>query len=183
LANGRSGIAAESIPFLLNVLDRGAVTFVLAGGSDLPDLLKRCPDLDGRFFQRMPLEPFMMDDHWRTMIDTLSGKLPFDETEMNKDDMPERLHNASDGKSPILLRLTEEAAKVAYYGHRSKILRIEHFKTAFGHAWPHETNPFAPTAVGSRIRTRGVQTAQNAKRDALRVANRPDPRAGLLNLM
>jgi hypothetical protein len=183
LANGRSGISPESIPFLLNVLDRGAATFVLAGGSDLPDLLKKCPDLDGRFFQRMPLEPFAMDDHWRTMIKTLSSKLPFDETELNKKDMPDRLHNASDGKTPILLRLTEEAAKVAYYRNRSKILRIEHFMTAFGHAWPSETNPFAPAVVGSRLRPRGAQATENAKRDALRIANRPAPKAGLLNLM
>jgi hypothetical protein len=179
LANGRSSIAPESIPFILNLLDRGAATIALAGEDDLPRLIAKCPQLAGRFFDRMPLEPFAMDEHWCTMIGTLSNKLPFEETELDKHDMPERLHNASAGKNPILMRLAESAAKVAYYGKRSKILRIEHFMTAFGYAWPSETNPFAPTIAGSRLRPRGTQTAENAKRDALRIANRPAPKAGL----
>ncbi|WP_426418100.1 TniB family NTP-binding protein [Bradyrhizobium genosp. A] len=183
LANGRSGIAPESIPFLINLFDRGAATFVLAGGGDLPDLLKKCPDLDGRFFKRMQLEPLAMDDHWRAMIKTLSSQLPFEETELNKDDMPERLHNASEGKPPMLTRLTEEAATVAYYSERSKILRVEHFRTAFERNRPGEINPFAPALAVSRLRSRQTQAAETAKHDALRIANRSLDKAGFANLM
>jgi hypothetical protein len=179
LANGRTSIAPDSIPFIQNLFDRGAATIAFAGGDDLPGLIAKCPQLAGRFFDRMLLDPFALDEHWRTMIRALSEKLPFEETELDKHDMPERLHNASAGKNPVLMRLTEAAAKVAYYGKRSKILRIEHFMTAFGHSWPSETNPFAPTIASSRLRPRGTQRAENATRDALRIANRPAPKAGL----
>jgi hypothetical protein len=183
LANGRSRIAPESVPFILNLLDRGASTIALAGEDDLPTIIKNCPHLSGRFFDRMPFNAFAMDEHWRTMIRSLSQLLPFEETELDKHDMPERLHNASGGKAPPLMRLTEAAARVAYYGHQSKVLRIEHYKTAFGYAWPDETNPFVPTVAASRLRTREAEAARNAKRDALRIANRGAVKLNLSNLM
>jgi hypothetical protein len=163
-----------------HLLDRGAATIALAGEDGLPDLIAKCSLLEERFFDRMPIKPLAMDEHWHPMIRTLSNMLPFEETELNKDDMPERLHNASGGKAPTVMKLTEAAAKVAYYDDRSTVLRIEHYKTAFGYSpWSSEINPFTPTVVGSRLRPREAQTAAKSKRDSLRIANRPAPKGGL----
>jgi hypothetical protein len=183
LANGRTSIAPESVPFILNLLDRGASSIALAGEDDLPTLIEKCPLLKKRFFDHMPLNPFAMDEDWHTMIRTLAQLLPFEETELDKHQMPERLHNASGGQAPPLMRLTEAAVKVAYYEDKSKILRIEHYKTAFGYGYPGEKNPFVPTVAASRLRTRESEAAENTKRDALRIANRGTVKANLATLM
>jgi len=188
LANGRSNIAPEAVPFIVNLLDRGAATIVLAGLDDLPDLMMKCQHLRDAFFLRMPVKALAMDGHWTAMIDTLAKQLPFEETEMAKGDMPALLHDASEGKPPELLLLSETASTVAYYEDRSSVLRKEHFKKAFGYAWPWKThNPFTAGVTASTHHARKAQDAESAKRDAtrvaLRVANRPSARARLENLM
>ncbi|UPJ53416.1 TniB family NTP-binding protein [Bradyrhizobium sp. 200] len=189
LANGRTTIAPESIPFIINILDRAAVTFILAGRENLPDLVMKCPDLRDAFFQDMPVAPLPMDEHWLAMIGTLATELPFEETELTKDDMPERLHNASEGKTPDLMPLVKTASTVAYYEDRSPVLRVEHFKRAFSYIRrPSRTdNPFDAGVAAQSFHVRKSQTAENTKRDvnrdALRIANRDSRRARFENLM
>lgn len=188
LANGRSNIAPEAVPFIVNLLDRGAATFILAGQDDLPDVIMNCRHLRDAFFLRMPVKALAMDAHWVAMIRTLANRLPFEETEMAKGDMPAFLHDASEGKPPELLLLTETASTVAYYEDRSIVLRQDHFKKAFGYAWPWKShNPFAAGVTASLHHTRKTEDAASAKReatrDALRVANRSFARARLENLM
>jgi hypothetical protein len=172
LANGRSNIAPEAVPFIVNLLDRGAATFILAGLDDLPDLIMNCRHLRDAFFLRMPVKALAMDAHWVAMIGTLANQLPFEETEMAKGDMPALLHDASEGKPPELLLLSETASTVAYYEDRSTVLRKEYFKKAFGYAWPSKThNPFAAGVSASTHHARKAMDGESAKRRAMLCAS------------
>lgn len=189
LANGRTTIAPESVPFIMNILERAAVTFILAGRENLPDLVMKCPDLSEAFFEDMPIAPLAMDEHWLALIAALANELPFEETELTKGDMPERLHNATEGKTPDLMRLAKTASTVAYYEERSTVLRVDHFKKAFPYIRrpKRSDNPFDTGVTANAFHVRKSQAEQSTKReanrDALRIANRDSRRARLENLM
>jgi hypothetical protein len=98
--------------------------------------------LKKRFKIRLELHPVVFGPPWMSLLAEVERRLPFDRTDLLTDDMPLRLHIASDdGEIPAFMRLTFKAATRAILVNKSPHLKREHFRAAFSYQ-SKGVNPF-----------------------------------------
>jgi hypothetical protein len=132
LAGGGSSIAHSSAVFLSNLMDRTDTSTALVGEENLLDLIEDCKLLRKRFRVRLELRPIAFGPRWKELLSSTEQRLPFDRTDLLLDDMPLRLHIASEcGKIPVFMGLTFDAASWAILAKHSPNLKREHFLAAF----------------------------------------------------
>lgn len=132
LAQGGSSIALPCAVFLSNLMDRADVSVGLVGDDELITLIRDCKLLKKRFKLRVKLNSIEFGPHWIELLSSVEQRLPFDRTDLLIEDMPLRLHIASDGgKIPPFMRLTFKAAARALLAEKSSHLKRAHFLAAF----------------------------------------------------
>jgi hypothetical protein len=170
LAEGRSSIGHETAVFLSNLIDATCVSVVLVGNENLVDLIGDCSLLRRKFDTRLEFRPIKFGRPWIDFLAGLERDLPFVGTDLLVDDMPLRLHIATDsGRIPEMMRLTFKAARCALLEKKSAELKREHFFAAFA-LGPWKINPFGK--IDPEFARRDESAAASARGDAVRANNR-----------
>lgn len=141
LMQGGKSLSFEANVFLEDLMDRGTCRVVLVGAEGLLDAID-ASSLAERFDVRLVLRGIPFDADWTRMLEALDKNLPFERTELRADEMPRRLHIASEGRLPLLFRLVQAAAKVAIFDKKSTSLDRQHFDVAFEQRTSGLVNPF-----------------------------------------
>jgi hypothetical protein len=142
LAGRGSSITHSSAVFLSNLMDQTDTSTALVGEENLLDLIDDCKILRKRFRVRLELNPIKFGPRWTALLSSIEQRLPFERTDLLLDDMPLRLHIASEGgKIPVLMDLTFDAASFAILAKHSPNLTRAHFLAAFSHQCKG-VNPF-----------------------------------------
>ncbi|WP_271557589.1 TniB family NTP-binding protein [Bradyrhizobium sp. CCBAU 45394] len=140
---GKFAVAADAVPFLTGIMDKGEVLVVLIGPKTLEDRIKRTTDLSERFFF-WRLAPFAYGPEWIQALHDFEAKMPFNAGSLTASTMPARLYLACWGKLPRFGKLTIEAARNRLRNRNANdMIRLEDFHHAYSELAPDErNNPF-----------------------------------------
>ena len=163
---GRYAVAAEAVPFLTGIMDKGRTLIVLVGSKTLEDRIKRTTGLSERFFF-WRLAPYEYGPDWVKALQDYEAKMPFAAGSLTAGTMPARLYLACWGKLPRFGMLTIEAARNCLNRRSNETIKLEDFYNAHAELEPDDKrNPF-DTAYDAAVLADDIARGPQARASVL----------------